>query len=64
MAHTSLHLSSAQRGVAIGMASALLMAAAILTLAAIFGGSRIASSASVEFRLELLAASLMALAAS
>jgi hypothetical protein len=57
-------LSSEQRGVAIGMASALLMAVAFLTLAAIFGGVRIAPSASVEFRLELLAASLMALAAS
>jgi hypothetical protein len=57
-------LGSEQRGVAIGMASGLLMAVAFLTLAAIFGGARIAPSASVEFRLQLLAASLMAPAAS
>ena len=49
-----------QRGVALGMASAFLVALAILALAAIFGGARIAPSASVEFRLEILAASLMA----
>lgn len=53
-----------QRGVAIGMASAGLVALALLTLAAIFGGARIGPSASVEFRLELLAASLLAPAAS
>ena len=64
MAHRSSHLNSAQRGVAIGAASAFLTAMATFTLAAIFGGARIASSASVEFRLELLAASLMAPAAS
>lgn len=40
------------------------MALIFLTLAAIFGGPRIAPSASLEFRLELLAASLMAPAAS
>ena len=57
-------MGSEQRGVAIGMASALLMAVAFLTLAAIFGEARIAPSASVEFRLELLAASLMAPATS
>jgi len=57
-------LDSEQRGVAIGMASAFLMAAAILTLAAIFGGTRVAPGASMEFRLELLAASLMAPATS
>ena len=57
-------MSSEQRGVAIGMASALLVAAAFLTLAAVFGGARIAPGASVEFRLELLAASLIAPAAS
>lgn len=57
-------MNSEQRGVAIGMASALLMALAFFTLAAIFGEARIAPSASVKFRLELLAASLMAPAAS
>lgn len=40
------------------------MVVAILSLAAIFGGVRIDPSASVEFRLEILAASLMTLAAS
>ncbi len=57
-------MGSAQRGVAIGMASALLMAVTCLTLAAIFGEARIAPSTSIEFRLELLAAALMAPAAS
>lgn len=52
-------MDSEQRGVAIGMASALLTMVAILILAAIVGSARFASSASVEFRLELLAASLM-----
>ena len=56
-------MDSEQRGVAIGMASAFLVALAILVLAAVFGGARIAPSASTEFRLELLAASLMAPAA-
>lgn len=64
MTHRSLDLDSEQRGVAVGMASAFLMAVVILTLATIFGGARIAPTASVEFRLELLAASLMAPAAS
>jgi len=57
-------VDSAQRGVALGMASAFLTAVAVLTLAAIFGGTRFAASSSVEFRLELLAASLIAPAAS
>jgi len=57
-------LDNAQRGVAIGMASAFLTAVATLTLAAIFGGAYIAPSASVEFRLVRLAACLMAPAAS
>ena len=64
IAHGSLHLDSERRGVAIGMASAFLVALAIVTIAAIFGGAHIAPSVSVEFRLELLAASLMAPAAS
>jgi uncharacterized membrane protein YecN with MAPEG domain len=53
-------LDNEQRGVLIGMASALLMAMAVLTLSAIFGGTRFTASASIEFRLELLAACLMA----
>ncbi len=57
-------MNSEQRGVAIGMASALLMALVFFTLAAIFGEARIAPGASVEFRLELLAVSLMAPAVS
>jgi uncharacterized membrane protein YecN with MAPEG domain len=57
-------LNSEQRSVAIGMASAFLLAIALLTLAAIFAGDRIAPSASVEIRLELLAYSLIAPAAS
>lgn len=57
-------MDSEQRGVASGMASAFLIALAILAFAAIFGRPHIAPSASVEFRLSLLAASLMAPAAS
>src|SRR3954462_2196597 len=57
-------LDSEQRGVAIGMASAFLTAVAMLALAAIFAGARIAASASMEFRLEILAASLIAPATS
>lgn len=53
-------MNSEQRGVVIGMASAFLTAAAIFTLAAIYGGARFAANASTEFRLELLAVSLMA----
>lgn len=64
MARRSTPLSSEQRGVAIGMASALLAAVTALALAAVFGGARIAPGVSIEFRLELLAASLIAPAAS
>jgi hypothetical protein len=56
-------LNSEQRSVAMGMASAFSLAIALLTLAAFFGRDRIAPSASVEFRLELLAISLIAPAA-
>jgi hypothetical protein len=57
-------LDSEQHGVAIGMASAFLTAVIILTLAVIFGGARITPIASIEFRVEILAASLMAPATS
>ena len=57
-------MSSEQRGVAMGMALALCMAVVFLALAAMIGGSRIAPIVSTEFRLEVLAASLMAPAAS
>lgn len=59
-----LHLSREQRGVAIGMASALFVAVALLILAARLGGAHVAPRASLEFRLELLSASLIAPAAS
>ena len=61
--HRSYHLDSKQRGVAHRMAAAFLTAVAIFVLAAIFGGPRIAANSSVEFRLGLLAASLIAPAA-
>lgn len=56
-------MDSAQRGVAVGMASAFLTAVVVLSLAATFGGTLTAANSSVEFRLELLAASLIAPAA-
>ncbi|MFZ6749026.1 MAPEG family protein [Undibacterium sp. Ren11W] len=56
-------MDSAQRGVAIGAAAAFLMAAVLLALAAIFGAVYLVLSASLEFRLKLLAVSLMAPAA-
>lgn len=57
-------MGSAQRGVAFGMAFAFFTALAVFTLAAILGEMRIAPNASVDFRLKLLAASLLVPAAS
>ncbi len=52
-------MNSEQHAVLIGITSALLMMVVFLFFAAIWGGSYIGSSVSVEFRLELLAASFM-----
>jgi hypothetical protein len=49
-----------QRGVLVGMASALLVAVAIFILAVIFAGPGFASRVSLDFRVELLAASVLA----
>jgi len=54
-----LHLNTEQRGVVTGMAAALFIALALLSIAAVTGVNRIAPSVSVEFRLNVLAASLM-----
>lgn len=53
-------MDRAQRGVAVGMASALLTSAAILIIAVIFGGPSLASGASLELRAWLLAVSILA----
>jgi hypothetical protein len=49
-----------QRGVLVGMASAFLAAVAIFVLVVIFAGPGFVSRASLDFRVELLAASVMA----
>lgn len=56
-------MNSEQRGVVVGMASAFLVALATLIGAATLGGASIAPDTSTEFRLELVATSLMAPAA-
>lgn len=53
-------MDTTQRGVAVGMASALVATAAILIFAVVFGGPRIAPRASLDFRVGLLAASVLA----
>lgn len=53
-------MDSTQRGVAVGMASAFLTAAAILGVVVIYAGRGLASPAPLEFRLWLLALSIMA----
>jgi hypothetical protein len=53
-------MDSAQRGVMAGMVPAVLTTAGVLTAAVIFAGPAIASRASLELRVELLAASVMA----
>lgn len=56
-------LTPDQRGVAMGMASALLAAVAVFSLAAILGGASSGFGSSLESRLEVLAACLLAPAA-
>jgi hypothetical protein len=53
-------MDKAQRGVAVGMATALVTAAIILTMAVTFGELRLASGDSLELRARLLAASVLA----
>ena len=53
-------MDSAQRGVAVGMATALATTAVVFVVAVAFGGARIGEGASVDVRAALLAASVMA----
>ena len=53
-------MDGTQRGVAVGMASALLVAVAIFIVVVIFAGHGIVSPAPLEFRLWLLAVSIIA----
>ncbi|MBS7790678.1 hypothetical protein KTR66_11770 [Roseococcus sp. SDR] len=56
-------MTAEQRGVALGMATAMLVAVAGLSLAALLGGSSLGSAPSVELRLAVLASSALAPAA-